>query len=241
MVVQTVGRITVSGTHGTSGDFGRGAGIAVVRRDFSWPHRASVPSVLSGCSVALLWCRVVDLDELDFDHRQRLLRLVVEEVRVKGWDVEIRLRIPLDDPSPQPRPSDQANPSQPPAPDHEPMLSSQDRLRSGGGHAIDVEAYILVGDGFIDERMNAHQAVVPPRGRITFDITTQVLEKRNKAQQQRLDLGSRRRRIPSESMAVRVRGRVSWRTEEGTPDIATIPQHQVGVSTDGSIRASVAE
>lgn len=38
------------------------------------------------------------IDDLDFDQRQRLLRLVVEEVRVTGWNVEIRLRIPLDDP-----------------------------------------------------------------------------------------------------------------------------------------------
>jgi hypothetical protein len=37
------------------------------------------------------------LDGLDFEQRQRLLRLVVEEVRVKGWQVEIRLRIPLDE------------------------------------------------------------------------------------------------------------------------------------------------
>ena len=46
--------------------------------------------------------RVQDsLDGLDFEQRQRLLRLVVEEVRVKGWEVEIRLRIPLDeDPGP---------------------------------------------------------------------------------------------------------------------------------------------
>jgi len=33
------------------------------------------------------------LDGLDFEQRQRLLRLVVEEVRVKGWQVEIRLRV----------------------------------------------------------------------------------------------------------------------------------------------------
>ena len=38
-------------------------------------------------------------DELTFQQRQRLLRLVVEQVRVEGWQVEIRLRIPLDDPS----------------------------------------------------------------------------------------------------------------------------------------------
>ncbi|MCU1450710.1 MAG: invertase Pin-like site-specific recombinase [Acidimicrobiales bacterium] len=37
------------------------------------------------------------IDALDFDQRQRLLRLVVEQVRVTGWQVELRLRVPLDD------------------------------------------------------------------------------------------------------------------------------------------------
>ncbi|HSS10166.1 MAG TPA: recombinase family protein [Acidimicrobiales bacterium] len=42
--------------------------------------------------------RIADgFDDLDFDGRQRLLRLVIEQVRVTGWHVEIRLRIPLDD------------------------------------------------------------------------------------------------------------------------------------------------
>ena len=36
------------------------------------------------------------LEDLDFDQKQRLLRLVVEDVRVIGTQVEIRLRIPLD-------------------------------------------------------------------------------------------------------------------------------------------------
>ena len=54
------------------------------------------------------------IDQLDFDQRQKLLRLVVDEVRVKGWQVEIRLRIPLD------------SPPDPPGK----RLSSKDRLRS---------------------------------------------------------------------------------------------------------------
>jgi site-specific DNA recombinase len=54
------------------------------------------------------------IDRLDFDQRQKLLRLVVDEVRVAGWQVEIRFRIPLDSP---PEPPDQA-------------VSSRDRLRS---------------------------------------------------------------------------------------------------------------
>ena len=40
------------------------------------------------------------LDKLDFDGRQRLLRLVLDEVRVQGWEVELRLRLPLDDEQP---------------------------------------------------------------------------------------------------------------------------------------------
>ena len=38
------------------------------------------------------------LDGLDFGQQQKLLRLVIDEVRVTGWNVEIRLRIPLDQP-----------------------------------------------------------------------------------------------------------------------------------------------
>ena len=50
--------------------------------------------------------RVLDvIDTLDFDQKQTLLRLVVEEVHVTGWHVQIRLRIPLDDtPDGPPRP-----------------------------------------------------------------------------------------------------------------------------------------
>src|SRR5262249_23360363 len=54
------------------------------------------------------------IDRLDFDQRQKLLRLVVDEVRVAGWRVEIRFQIPLDSP---PEPQDKG-------------VSSNDRLRS---------------------------------------------------------------------------------------------------------------
>jgi len=62
---------------------------------------------------------------LDFDQRQRLLRLVVEHVRVTGRQVDIHLRIPLDKP-----PDDQ-----PPArgPSDQPRPSTDMRLRSLGG------------------------------------------------------------------------------------------------------------
>lgn len=58
------------------------------------------------------------IDHLDFEQRQKLLRLVVEQVRVQGWRVDIKLRIPLDE---APDPADLA-------------LSSKDRLRSVGIH-----------------------------------------------------------------------------------------------------------
>jgi site-specific DNA recombinase len=37
------------------------------------------------------------INTLDFNGRQQLLRLLLEDVRVQGWTVELRLRIPLDD------------------------------------------------------------------------------------------------------------------------------------------------
>ena len=47
------------------------------------------------------------IDHLDFEQRQKLLRLVVEQVLVRGWRVDIKLRIPLDKPpiAPDPTPS----------------------------------------------------------------------------------------------------------------------------------------
>jgi site-specific DNA recombinase len=75
--------------------------------------------------------RVLDvLDTLDFAQKQTLLRLVVDEVHVTGWHVQIRLRIPLDDdPDNPPRP-----PSPTPPPDQNAPVSTEDRLRSLGNH-----------------------------------------------------------------------------------------------------------
>ena len=75
--------------------------------------------------------RVLDvIDTLDFDQKQTLLRLVVEEVHVTGWHVQIRLRIPLDDnPDGPPRP-----PNPDPGPDRPGPVSTEDRLRSLGCH-----------------------------------------------------------------------------------------------------------
>lgn len=59
------------------------------------------------------------IDHLDPEQKQKLLRLLVEEVHVTGWNVQIRLRIPLD-----------AEAQDQPPPGERPALSSQDRLRS---------------------------------------------------------------------------------------------------------------
>lgn len=70
------------------------------------------------------------IDNLDFEQKQTLLRLLVEEVRVTGWHVEIQLRIALDEPPEGPRPST----DQPPPDGAKPTVSSEDSLRSVGGH-----------------------------------------------------------------------------------------------------------
>ena len=88
------------------------------------------------------------LDELDFFQRQRLIRLLVERVEVRGWQVDIHLRIPLDEPNP-PTPDDDHPSGGPPGPPDSPVqrrpppggaghraartkVSSEDRLRSIG-------------------------------------------------------------------------------------------------------------
>ena len=74
------------------------------------------------------------LDELDFEGRQRLLRLVLESVRVSGWRVEIHLKIPLaNDPPPDNDPPGHGppGPDQPqPGPAGPRPLSTDVRLRS---------------------------------------------------------------------------------------------------------------
>ena len=81
--------------------------------------------------------RVLDvIDTLDFAQKQALLRLLVEEVHVTGWHVQIRLRIPLDDnPDDPPRP-----PNPDPRPDRPGPVSTEDRLRSLGSHQAAVPA-----------------------------------------------------------------------------------------------------
>jgi hypothetical protein len=72
------------------------------------------------------------IDTLDDIQKQQLLRLLIEDVRVTGWHVQIRLRIALD-----PAPSDPTGPSNPkgkPSSPHSRPVSTQDGLRSVSGH-----------------------------------------------------------------------------------------------------------
>jgi site-specific DNA recombinase len=94
--------------------------------------------------IANFAARVADgLEQLDFDQRQRLLRLVVEEVRVTGWQVEIRLRVPLDDEPPNGGSRRRRTPKTPTptpkSPDrrrHANQLSSRDGLRSANQSSV---------------------------------------------------------------------------------------------------------
>ena len=73
------------------------------------------------------------IDTLDDTQKQQLLRLLIEDVRVTDWHVQIRLRIALDPPPPEP-PHPTTGPTSPtgnPAP-HPRPVSTQDGLRSVG-------------------------------------------------------------------------------------------------------------
>jgi site-specific DNA recombinase len=71
------------------------------------------------------------LSDLGFKQRQKLVRLVVEEVRVAGYQVDIRLQIPLDQ-SPDATPPP---PSPPSRGDTAEAMSTKDRLRSLDDHS----------------------------------------------------------------------------------------------------------
>jgi site-specific DNA recombinase len=72
------------------------------------------------------------IDTLDDTQKQQLLRLLIEDVRVTGWHVQIRLRIALDPPPPQPphpnSPTSPNGPTDKPPPPR--PVSTQDGLRS---------------------------------------------------------------------------------------------------------------
>ena len=72
------------------------------------------------------------IDTLDDTQKQQLLRLLIEDVRVTGWHIQIRLRIALDPPpSEPPHPTGPTTPTGTPSPHLRPV-STQESLRSVG-------------------------------------------------------------------------------------------------------------
>ena len=75
------------------------------------------------------------IDQLNPAQQQKLLRLLIEDVQVTGWHVQIRLRIPLDDPPQGAQPHDpEPQPSPAHSDDTTTLVSAKDRLRSLHGH-----------------------------------------------------------------------------------------------------------
>ncbi len=75
------------------------------------------------------------IDQLDPTQRQDLLRLLIEDVQVTGWHIQIRLRIPLNDPPDNGHPDHPGPPPSPASPDGTTTpVSTEDRLRSLHGH-----------------------------------------------------------------------------------------------------------
>src|SRR5665811_504646 len=74
----------------------------------------------------------VVIDQLDNTQREHLLRLLIDDVHVTGWHVQIHLRIPLDAPDADHTRPGPNRPTPPPAGPR--RVSSQDRLRSVGVH-----------------------------------------------------------------------------------------------------------
>jgi site-specific DNA recombinase len=75
------------------------------------------------------------IDTLDDTQKQELLRLLIEDVRVTGWHVQIRLRIALD---PPPDPTSPTHPTDKPSSQHPRPVSSQNGLRSVSGDHLSV-------------------------------------------------------------------------------------------------------
>ena len=75
------------------------------------------------------------IDQLDPTQRQDLLRLLIEDVQVTGWHIQIRLHIPLNDPPDSGHPDHPGSPPSPASPDGTTTpVSTEDRLRSLHDH-----------------------------------------------------------------------------------------------------------
>ena len=109
------------------------------------------------------------IDHLDPEQKQKLLRLLIEEVRVTGWNVQIQLRIPLD-----------AESQDQPPPNDQPHVSSQDRLRSIRGADVGVVqepvdgrggeglGHELVESGWVEVRGDRHGAFLDQQSSVSY-------------------------------------------------------------------------
>ena len=84
------------------------------------------------------------MDQLDPAQQQKLLRLLIEDVQVTGWHIQIRLRIPLDNPPDGSHPDRPQPPPSPASPDATTTpVSTEDRLRSLHAHEVGVVQHRL--------------------------------------------------------------------------------------------------
>lgn len=108
------------------------------------------------------------IDTLDFQGRQQLMRLVLEDVSVKGWQVELRLRIPLDNnPSTTPTTTTKRTRARSPrgARPAKEAVSSNDRLRSITEHLRTVRQLRAGSRPRRRPGRTARRRQCPPRGR----------------------------------------------------------------------------
>jgi len=115
-------------------------------------HQLATDNQLRGRVTDFAQRAAAGIDKLGFNERQQLMRLVVEHVRVTGWQVEIQLRIPFDDgPGPPDTPpggpphtgdnSAKVTPrsTQPRQRTHQEQMSTKDGLRSLRGMRVTEE------------------------------------------------------------------------------------------------------
>ncbi len=120
------------------------------------------------------------IHSLDFHQRQRLVRILIEEVHVRGWQVDIHLRIPLDEPprhpptptAPKPNnpPTTSRKPSKKPAPTNPTRpLSTEERLRNLG-HGGGVPEGELVRADLVGSQVHGPAVVRPHRQRAGIGV-----------------------------------------------------------------------
>ena len=93
------------------------------------------------------------IDQLDPVQKQQLLRLLIEEVRVTGWHVQIHLRIPLDPPEPEPH--------TPPVPEVDQRPSAHDRCQA---KTVCVPLVVTDGDSYRMREARANGGAATKRG-----------------------------------------------------------------------------